>query len=161
MAKIVRGFPVTQLWSHSYHGPTIVKIPILPVAATMLLFSRYQCFAYSTSNGEIKLLRLHIVTCPPILGLGNRALLGNRPVNKTSAQTRWRHAMYSNTVSTQHAAVTSHDTGVGEYRVTFAFPRVTQQALTWLVAPIRIVNTPSRQQWRSYDWGLYKRNWNV
>jgi hypothetical protein len=34
----------------------------------------------------------HIVTCQPIVGLRNRALLGSRPVNKISAQTRWRHA---------------------------------------------------------------------
>jgi hypothetical protein len=31
---------------------------------------------------------IYIVTCQPIVGLRNRALLGNRPVNKTSAQTR-------------------------------------------------------------------------
>jgi hypothetical protein len=35
---------------------------------------------------------VYIVTCQPIVGLRNKMLLGNRPVNKTSAQTRWRHA---------------------------------------------------------------------
>jgi hypothetical protein len=35
---------------------------------------------------------VYIVTCQPIVGLRNRALLGIRPVNKISAQTRWRHA---------------------------------------------------------------------
>jgi hypothetical protein len=32
-----------------------------------------------------------IVTCQPIVGLRNRSLRGSRPVNKSSAQPRWRH----------------------------------------------------------------------
>jgi hypothetical protein len=32
-----------------------------------------------------------IVTCQPFVGLRNGAWLGNRPVNNSSAQPRWRH----------------------------------------------------------------------
>jgi hypothetical protein len=34
---------------------------------------------------------VNIVTCQPFVGLRNGALLGSRPVNNSSAQSRWRH----------------------------------------------------------------------
>jgi hypothetical protein len=34
---------------------------------------------------------IDIVTCQPFVGLRNGALLGSRPVKKSSAQPRWRH----------------------------------------------------------------------
>jgi hypothetical protein len=82
---------------------------------------------------------IHIVTCRPTVGLRIRTLLGSRPVNTSRSNTRYAtieevvfspcRAVSSRTVirvPTQHAAMTSHGTGVGEYHVTFAFPRVTQ-----------------------------------
>jgi hypothetical protein len=41
---------------------------------------------YGTVIGELR--NVHIVTCQPFVGLRNRALLGSRPVNKSSAQPR-------------------------------------------------------------------------
>jgi hypothetical protein len=78
------------------------------------------------------------VICQPIVGLRNRALLGSRPLNASrtntccvttgEAMSSPCRAVPSRTapcVVTLQAAMTSHVTGVGEYHVTFAFPRVT------------------------------------
>jgi hypothetical protein len=73
--------------------------------------------------------------------VAQQGLLGSRPVNNSRPNTRYAttgeavsspcRAVPSRTapcVATQHVAMTSHATGVGEYRVTFAFPRVTQHS---------------------------------
>jgi hypothetical protein len=49
----------------------------------------------------------------------------HQPVNKIPRRRDDVTQQYWNTVPMQHAAMTAHAPGVGEYHVTFAFPRVT------------------------------------
>jgi hypothetical protein len=86
----------------------------------------------------------YIVICQPIVGLRNRALLGSRPLNASRTNTRYAtieeavftpcrtvpcHAEPNRTVRCHTTSRWRHPaTGVGEYRVTFAFPRVTQHS---------------------------------
>jgi hypothetical protein len=108
----------------------------------------------------------YIVTCQPYVGLRNRALLGNRPVNKTSRRHDDVTQQYWNTVSTQHAVVTSHGTGVGEYRVTcFLWVRrlrnKKQAALSACTIEGFIRGTEISKQSvcgsQLYEWGLDRR----
>jgi hypothetical protein len=73
----------------------------------------------------------------------------HRPVNKNFAQTRWRHATVLEYRSTQHAAMTSHGTRSRAIsRDMFPASATITQHKASCVVPL-------------YDWGFYKRNWNI
>jgi hypothetical protein len=90
----------------------------------------------------------NIVTCQPFVGLRNRALLGNRPVNKTSAQTRWCHAtvLEYGFYATCHGDVTRHRS------------RGTSRDMFPVCA--MIMQHKASRVVRLYDWVFYKRNRN-
>jgi hypothetical protein len=66
------------------------------------------------------------------------------------------------TVPTQHATMASHGTrsrGISrDLRVSAS--DATHPSPGSLLR-YGSVNTPSSQQWRLYDWGFFKRNWNI
>jgi hypothetical protein len=83
----------------------------------------------------------------------------HQPVNKISAQTQWRHA----TALDYGSYATCHDdvTRTRRRRI----PRDLRVSASDVTQPspgsLLRYGPGNRQQWRSYDWGLYKRNWNV
>jgi hypothetical protein len=83
----------------------------------------------------------------------------HRPVNKISAQTRWRHATvleYGSYATCRDDVTRTRNRGIWrDLRVSAS--DATQPSPGSLLR----YRPGNRQQWRSYDWGLYKRNWNV
>jgi hypothetical protein len=83
----------------------------------------------------------------------------HQPVNKISAQTRWRHATvleYGSYATCRDDVTRNRSTEVSrDLRVSAS------DATKLSPASLLRYGPGNRQQWCSYDWGLYKRNWNV
>jgi hypothetical protein len=100
-------------------------------------------------SGAINCKGSNILTCQPIIGLRNKVLLGGRLLNASRPNTLCAavgeavfapcRAVLSRTApsaGTQQAAMTSHG--------------------STLVSKATLVNTVTRQQCRSYDWGFIR-----